>query len=196
MGVLAVMEFFLRSDGVGKPAVSAVPRRSTMKLARWLWVVVLIGICSPWASACQTPIDSTSIINRGTGRPAWSLNSSSSATSKYFTDDTIVESFHNGMFSFDFANGTFSFDFADTDTLKGLIKLFCVYSECRFDRHDTHTPFIKWWDKDGSPAAVAVDAFTPSATPEPGTWILFATGIFAFVVIRFGRKRSGATPLT
>jgi hypothetical protein len=100
------------------------------------------------------------------------------------------------MFSFDFANGTFSFDFADTDGLNGLIKLFCVYSKCRFDRHDTHTPFIGRWDKGGSPAVVGVDAVTPSATPEPGTWILFATGILAFVVIRFGRKCSGATPLT
>jgi hypothetical protein len=163
-----------------------------VKLGLWLWVVVLIGVFSPLASACQTPIDLAVIVHGATGDPAWSHNPWFSSTSKSLTDDTIADRFNVDRFN----NGIFSFDFVNTDGLR-FIKLSCIHSGCRFERYDSHSGFKPKFDVGGGGWRFTpdVDESVPSATPEPGTWILFATGIFSFALIRFGRKRSVVTPL-
>jgi hypothetical protein len=46
------------------------------------------------------------------------------------------------------------------------------------------------------PFTFGVDQVAPSPTPEPGTWLLFGTGILAFAMIGFRRKRYEATALS
>jgi hypothetical protein len=64
-----------------------------------------------------------------------------------------------------------------------------------FGSDNTHTGFIPK-ETNGVPFTFGVDQFIPSTTPEPGTWMLFATGILAFAVLGFRRKRRMATALS
>jgi hypothetical protein len=198
---------------------------STMKLA-WAFCFLIILGSSAIAAHAQTPIDPSVIINRGTGYPACSA---APPTQCFDGKNPIVESFNNGMFSFDFAY---------TNTHKDLLKLILkitgvpegtpytchsdIWSECDIkipkpDKEDpgveppelvtvtftlsgedaTHTGFLPKFVPGQPPATFGVDELAPlSGTPEPGTWVLFATGIFAFALIGYGRRCSVATPLT
>jgi hypothetical protein len=199
-----------------------------MKPSRWMWVTILVGICSSVAVASQTPVDPTIIVNRGTGYP--DCSSAPGSPTICLTDNSlfnpIVEKFNNGTFSSDFAYINTKHDLTTlfiaitgvpegtpyTPCQSDIFLKGCTITPLTFPEHDEEGDVeppelitvlfvlsggtIPKFVPGGTPFTFGVDQVTSSATPEPGTWTLFATGILAFAMIGFRRKRCEATALS
>jgi len=201
-----------------------VPRGLTMKLALCLCIVALMGMDAPRLSA-QTQVDPRMIVDTGRSYPSCTAASPTVCfDGKHpIVEPFSTGTFSFDFAYINQKKDLFELIIKITGVPEGT-RFSCessIWSDCKiqipkaekkdgdvdppelitvtfiFSGEDaTHPGFLPKFVPGQATSTFGVEELLPlSATPEPGSWILFATGIFAFALIRDGRKGSQATPL-